>query len=116
RVTLRGDQMNDNASLTKRAERVLPGGHMSPSRKLGFSCAFVRAKGALLYDADGNEHVDFHCGFGANVLGHCHPAVQKRVAEVAERLDLIGAGILDLEVEAAEALTRCIPCAEQIAF
>jgi glutamate-1-semialdehyde 2,1-aminomutase len=38
------------------------------------------------------------------------------VAEVGERVDLVGAGILDLEVEAAEALTRAIPCAEQIAF
>jgi glutamate-1-semialdehyde 2,1-aminomutase len=105
-----------NASLTARAQRVLPGGHLSPSRRLGFPYAFVRASGPYLYDADGNEHVDFHCGFGANVLGHCHPAVRKRVAEVAERIDLVGAGILDLEVEAAEALVRCIPCAEQVAF
>jgi glutamate-1-semialdehyde 2,1-aminomutase len=105
-----------NASLTERAERVLPGGHMSPSRKLGFPYVFVRAQGAHLYDADGSEHVDFHCGFGANVLGHCHPAIRRRVAEAAERLDLIGAGTLDLEVETAEALVRAIPCAEQVAF
>jgi len=102
--------------LVRRAEQVLPGGHMSPSRKLGFPYVFIRAQGPYLYDADGREHVDFHCGFGANVLGHCHPAIRRRVAEVAERVDLIGAGTLDLEVEAAEALTRCIPCAEQIAF
>ena len=108
--------MTDNASFTRRAQAVLPGGHMSPSRKLGFPYVFTRAEGAYLYDADGQQHVDFHCGFGANVLGHCHPAIRKRVAEVGERVDLIGAGILDLEVEAAEALTRCIPCAEQIAF
>jgi glutamate-1-semialdehyde 2,1-aminomutase len=105
-----------NASLTERALRVLPGGHMSPSRKLGFPYVFVRAQGAHLYDADGNEHIDFHCGFGANVLGHCHPAIRRRVGEAAERIDLIGAATLDLEVEAAEALVRCIPCAEQIAF
>jgi glutamate-1-semialdehyde 2,1-aminomutase len=52
--------MDDNASLTRRAEHVLPGGHMSPSRKLGFPYVFVRAQGPYLYDADGNEHVDFH--------------------------------------------------------
>jgi glutamate-1-semialdehyde 2,1-aminomutase len=89
---------------------------MSPSRKLGFPYVFVRAQGPYLYDADGNEHVDFHCGFGANVLGHCHPGIRRRVAEVGERIDLVGAGMLDLEVEAAEALVRCIPCAEQVAF
>jgi glutamate-1-semialdehyde 2,1-aminomutase len=108
--------VTDNGSYTRRAQRVLPGGHMSPSRKLGFPYVFVRAEGPYLYDADGQQHVDFHCGFGANVLGHTHPAVRKRVADVGERIDLVGAGILDLEVEAAEALVRCIPCAEQIAF
>lgn len=105
-----------NAALAARAAAVLPGGHMSPSRKLGFPYVFVRASGAHLYDADGNEHVDYHCGFGANLLGHCHPAIRRRVAEVAERIDLIGAGTLDLEVAAAEALVRAIPCAEQVAF
>lgn len=110
------NRTDTNATLTERALQVLPGGHMSPSRKLGFPYVFVRAQGPYLYDADGDEHVDFHCGFGANVLGHCNPAVRRRVAEVAERLDLIGAGTLDLEVEAAEALVRCIPCAEQVAF
>ncbi|WP_373064648.1 aspartate aminotransferase family protein [Gemmatimonas sp.] len=109
-------QNDDNATLTERALRVLPGGHMSPGRKLGSPYVFVRAQGAYLYDADGREHVDFHCGFGANVLGHCHPAIRRRVAEASERIDLIGAGTLDLEVEAAEALVRCIPCAEQVAF
>ena len=106
----------NNARLTERARRVLPGGHMSPSRKLGFPCVFVRAEGPYLHDADGVRHVDFHCGFGANILGHCHPAIQSRVASVAQRLDLVGAGALDLEVEAAEALVRAIPCAEQVAF
>jgi len=38
------------------------------------------------------------------------------VAAVADRVDLLGAGTMDLEIEAAEALARCIPCAEQIAF
>ncbi|HVO88114.1 MAG TPA: aminotransferase class III-fold pyridoxal phosphate-dependent enzyme, partial [Casimicrobiaceae bacterium] len=106
----------DNLAWTSRAQAVLPGGHMSPSRRLGFPYVFVRATGPYLYDADGNEHIDFHCGFGANVLGHCHPTLRRRVAEAAERIDLVGAGTLDLEIEAAEALARCIPCAEQIAF
>jgi glutamate-1-semialdehyde 2,1-aminomutase len=110
------NKTDNNAALTERADRVMPGGHMSPSRKLGHPYAFVRAQGAYLYDADGNEHVDFHCGFGASILGHCHPTVRRHVAAVADRIDLVGAGILDLEVETAEALVRCIPCAEQVAF
>ncbi|MGY2199289.1 aspartate aminotransferase family protein [Pseudomonas gingeri] len=108
--------MSVNQSLYARAEKVLPGGHLSPSRKLGQPYAFVRAEGAYLFDADGQRHTDFHCGFGAHVLGHGHPAIRERVYEVTQRIDLIGAGITDLEVEVAEALVRYIPCAEQIAF
>ncbi len=105
-----------NAALAARASAVIPGGHLSPSRRLGHPYVFVRASGAHLYDADGNAHVDFHCGFGANVLGHCHPAVAARIREVGDRIDLVGAGMMDLEVEAAEALVAAIPCAEQVAF
>jgi glutamate-1-semialdehyde 2,1-aminomutase len=105
-----------SAALAERAMAVIPGGHLSPSRRLGFPRAFTRAAGPFLYDVDGNQHTDFHCGFGANVLGHCHPTVRNRIEAVAERVDLVGAGILDLEVEAAEALVRCIPCADQVAF
>jgi hypothetical protein len=54
---------------------------------------------AYLYDADGNEHVDFHCGFGANVLGHCHPAIRSAWPRWPIAWTLIGAGTLDLEVE-----------------
>lgn len=105
-----------NASLAARASAVMPGGHLSPSRKLGFPCAFVRALGPYLYDADGHEYVDYHCAFGANVLGHCHPAIRDRVYAVSEQIDLVGAGILDIEVEVAEALVKAIPCAEQVGF
>ncbi|MFP5512986.1 MAG: aminotransferase class III-fold pyridoxal phosphate-dependent enzyme, partial [Alphaproteobacteria bacterium] len=106
----------DNAALTARARTVMPGGLLSPSRQLAHPYVFVRAAGPYLYDADGNEHVDYHCGFGANMLGHCASAVRDRVTAVSERIDLIGAGALDLEIEAAETLVRLIPCADRVAF
>jgi len=106
----------DNAALTARARAVMPGGLLSPSRQLAHPYVFVRAAGPYLYDADGNEHVDYHCGFGANMLGHCAAAVRDRVTAVSERIDLIGAAALDLEIEAAETLVRLIPCADQVAF
>lgn len=106
---------SDSAAWTARAEAVIPSGHLSPSRRLGHPYVFVRAQGAHLYDADGQVHVDYHCGFGANVLGHCHPAVRAGV-EATSHVDLIGAGMMDLEIRAAEALVAAIPCAEQVAF
>ncbi|KSV66663.1 aspartate aminotransferase family protein [Sinorhizobium sp. Sb3] len=106
----------NNETIAARAEAVIPGGLLSPSRRLGAPIAFARAEGAYLYDADGNRYTDYHCAFGANVLGHRPPAVAAAIAETAENLDLIGAGVLELEVEVAELLVHVIPCADQVAF
>lgn len=106
----------NNETIAARAEAVIPGGLLSPSRRLGAPIAFARAEGPYLYDADGNRYTDYHCAFGANVLGHRPPAVAAAIAKTAENLDLIGAGVLELEVEVAELLVDAIPCADQVAF
>lgn len=106
----------NNEAIAARAERVIPGGLLSPSRRMGAPLAFSKAEGAYLYDADGNRYTDYHCAFGANVLGHRNPAVIAAINETAENLDLIGAGVLELEVEVAELLVNAIPCADQVAF
>jgi glutamate-1-semialdehyde 2,1-aminomutase len=108
--------MTNNEAIARRAEAVIPGGLLSPSRRLGPPIAFSRADGPYLYDADGNRYTDYHCAFGANVLGHRNPAIFKAIADVNESVDLIGAGVLELEVEVAELLVKAIPCADQVAF
>jgi acetylornithine/N-succinyldiaminopimelate aminotransferase len=47
---------------------------------------FVRGEGALLWDADGKEYLDFLAGITVCSLGHCHPAVVAAVQEQAGRL------------------------------
>ena len=47
---------------------------------------FVRGEGALLWDAEGNEYLDFLCGISVTNLGHCHPAVVEAVRAQAGRL------------------------------
>jgi acetylornithine/N-succinyldiaminopimelate aminotransferase len=47
---------------------------------------FVRGEGPLLWDADGNEYLDFLTGISVCSLGHCHPAVVAAVREQAGRL------------------------------
>jgi predicted acetylornithine/succinylornithine family transaminase len=47
---------------------------------------FVRGEGALLWDADGKEYLDFLAGISVCSLGHCHPAVVAAVQEQAGRL------------------------------
>jgi acetylornithine/N-succinyldiaminopimelate aminotransferase len=42
---------------------------------------FVRGEGARLWDAEGNEYLDFLCGISVTSLGHCHPRVVAAVRE-----------------------------------
>jgi acetylornithine/N-succinyldiaminopimelate aminotransferase len=47
---------------------------------------FVRGEGALLWDADGKEYLDFLTGISVCSLGHCHPAVVAAIQEQTGRL------------------------------
>jgi len=47
---------------------------------------FVRGEGALLWDEEGNEYLDFLCGISVTSLGHCHPRIVEAVREQAGRL------------------------------
>jgi predicted acetylornithine/succinylornithine family transaminase len=47
---------------------------------------FVRGEGARLWDAEGNEYLDFLCGISVTSLGHCHPRVVGAVREQVGRL------------------------------
>ena len=47
---------------------------------------FVRGEGARLWDADGNEYLDFLCGISVTNVGHCHPRVVEAVREQVGRL------------------------------
>jgi acetylornithine/N-succinyldiaminopimelate aminotransferase len=51
---------------------------------------FVRGEGARLWDAEGNEYLDFQTGLAVNSLGHCHPAVVEAIREQAGRLIHVG--------------------------
>ncbi len=48
--------------------------------------AMVRGEGATLWDADGNEYLDFFAGIAVANLGHCHPAVTRAIADQAATL------------------------------
>ncbi len=61
------------------AKRVIPGGVNSPVRafkSVGGDPVFIKeAKGAYLYDEDGNKYIDFISSWGPLILGHAHPSV-----------------------------------------
>ncbi len=47
---------------------------------------FVRGEGARLWDAEGNEYLDFLCGISVTSLGHCHPKIVAAIAEQSRLL------------------------------
>jgi predicted acetylornithine/succinylornithine family transaminase len=51
-----------------------------------FPVEFVRGEGTRLWDAEGNEYLDFLCGISVTSIGHCHPRVVEAVREQVGRL------------------------------
>jgi glutamate-1-semialdehyde 2,1-aminomutase len=100
--------------IVERARRVIPGGVNSGNRALPWPLAIREAAGAHFTDADGNRYLDYHAAFGPLVLGHNHPGVNAAVREVTTRLDLMGVGVTEAEVDLAEALCRYVPSAERV--
>jgi glutamate-1-semialdehyde 2,1-aminomutase len=103
--------------LFARAQRVTPGGVNSPVRAFGAvggSPRFiVRAEGAYLYDADGNDYVDLICSWGPTILGHAHPAVVEAVRDAAGRGLSFGAPT-EAEIELAEEIVRRVTPVQQV--
>jgi len=77
-------------SLFERAKHFIPGGVNSPVRAfraVGGNPLFMkRAKGAFLYDEDGNEFIDLINSWGPMILGHAHPAVTRAIEQQAARI------------------------------
>ena len=77
-------QRTSSAALFDKAQTLFPGGVNSPVRafkSVGGTPLFVdRGQGAHIWDADGNEFIDFCCSWGPLILGHAHPAVVDRVS------------------------------------
>jgi len=116
--TTTGDQtIPASQALFTRAEQVLPGGVNSPVRAyraVGGTPRFItRAQGSRVWDADGNELIDYVGAWGPMILGHRPPAV---IAAIERQL---GSGLAfgaptALEVDMAETITRLVPSIEMV--
>jgi glutamate-1-semialdehyde 2,1-aminomutase len=103
-------------ALWERACRTIPGGITHDIRHLlPFPVYVERAQGALKWDVDGHEYVDYWMGHGALILGHCHPAVVSAVQTQMARGTHVGA-CHELEVRWAELVCRLVPSAEMVRF
>jgi glutamate-1-semialdehyde 2,1-aminomutase len=74
-----------------------------------------RGRGSHVWDADGNEYIDFMMSFGALIHGHAHPTLVSIVSQaMAEGSHFASA--TSAEVEAAERFRRMVPSAEVVRF
>jgi glutamate-1-semialdehyde 2,1-aminomutase len=74
-----------------------------------------RGQGSHVWDADGNEYVDFMMSFGALIHGHAHPKLVEKVSQAAAEGSHFAAAT-SAEVDAAERFCRMVPSAELVRF
>jgi glutamate-1-semialdehyde 2,1-aminomutase len=102
-----------------RAQQSLVEGVNSPSRGAavyeGGPIYLERGQGSHVWDADGNEYLDFMMSFGALIQGHAHPKLVSVVSEAMAQGSHFAAAT-SAEVEAAERFQRMVPSAEAVRF
>jgi glutamate-1-semialdehyde 2,1-aminomutase len=105
--------------LFDRARGVIPGGVNSPVRAfkaVGGTPRFIsRAEGARLWDADGNELLDYVGSWGPMIHGHNHPAVVEGIQRALQDGTSFGAPT-EREIELAELVLRAYPSCERVRF
>src|ERR1035437_1282167 len=103
--------ISQSISLFERAQQLIPGGVNSPVRafkSVGGTPVFIeRAKGAYLYDVDGNKYIDYINSWGPMILGHAYEPVVKAIQEKALNSTSFGAPTL-LEIEMAELIKSMV--------
>lgn len=94
------------------AQKSIPGGVNSPVRafkSVGGTPIFMKhAKGAYLYDADGNKYIDYIASWGPMILGHAYEPVVKAIREYANYSTSYGAPT-ELEIDMAELIISMVP-------
>src|SRR6476469_840138 len=105
-------QTNKSKELFERAQKTIPGGVNSPVRafkSVGGTPVFLKkAKGAYLYDVDGNKYIDYINSWGPMILGHAYEPVVKAIQEKAYDSTSFGAPT-ELEIEMAELIISMAP-------
>lgn len=107
----------NSEALFEQACCLMPGGVNSPVRAfgaVGMTPRFIeKAKGSKIYDADGNEYIDFVGSWGPMILGHAREEVVEAVCQAARQGTSYGAPTRG-EVELAQHIIDAVPCSEMV--
>lgn len=108
-----------SGELFTEAQKVIPGGVNSPVRAfkaVGGDPIFIEsAKGAYLFDADGNKYIDYINSWGPLILGHAFPPVVNAVVEKAKLGTSFGTPT-EIETKIAEKAIKMVPHIDKIRF
>ena len=108
-----------SSALFAEAEQVIPGGVNSPVRAfkgVGGTPIFVKeAKGAYLYDEDGNTLIDYINSWGPMLLGHDYEPVVNAVINKAKKGTSFGMPT-EIETKIAELTVSMVPNIDKIRF
>ena len=104
-------------ALQKRAQEVIPLGVNSNFRYWGDEITpyMDKAKGAYLWDVDGQKYIDYRLAFGPIILGHSFNEVDQKVTEEIQN-GILAAMTSELEVEVAEMIVDMSPAIEMVRF
>jgi glutamate-1-semialdehyde 2,1-aminomutase len=110
---------DESRKLHKRAEQFIPGGVNSPVRAFravgGDPLFIVRGHGSHIWDADGNEYVDYIGSWGPLILGHAAPTVVEAVISAARNGTSFGAST-PVEADLAELVISGFPHMQKVRF
>lgn len=108
-----------SSALFQEAQKVIPGGVNSPVRAftaVGGEPIFVeKAKGAYLYDVDGNKLIDYINSWGPMILGHAYEPVVNAVVDKAKKGTSFGMPT-EIETQIAELAVSMVPNIDKIRF
>jgi glutamate-1-semialdehyde 2,1-aminomutase len=110
-------QHTKSHQIFARAQQLMPGGVNSPARAFGGvggePVVFDRAKGAYLFDVDGNRYIDYIGSWGPMILGHGHPKVLDAVHQAVDRAFSFGAPT-EGENELCELIVEAVASIEMV--
>ena len=120
-ATTAADRVQRSLESYQRALKLIPGATQLISRRPtrfanGVSPVYAeRAKGAYLWDVDGNRYIDWVSGIGSIILGYADDVVDDAVRDQLSRGTVYSISH-ELELELAEELVTQIPCAEMVRY
>ena len=104
-------------ALWQEARRHAPMGAQGEGKYYSPYPTFIdRARGSRLWDADGNEYIDYWNGAGPCVLGHAHPEVNQAVKDVIDERGVLFCAPHEWEMVLAKRISELVPSAEMSAF